>query len=88
MILHCNTILGWVGTTWANEINFVMNHAPGAGSITRPVDQHPIGKSMLYYRSPVAFMGHTFQQQATHGIKDAYHYYNTSQTFYLLFIGE
>ena len=27
------------GTSWANEINFVMNHAPGAGSIARPVDQ-------------------------------------------------
>ena len=27
------------GTTWANEINFDMNHAPGAGSIPRPVDQ-------------------------------------------------
>ena len=22
------------GTTWANERNFVVNHAPGAGSIT------------------------------------------------------
>ena len=22
------------GTTWANEMKFVMNHAPGAGSIT------------------------------------------------------
>ena len=21
------------GTTWANEMNFVMNHAPGAGSM-------------------------------------------------------
>ena len=26
-------------TTWANEMNFVMNHAPRAGSIARPVDQ-------------------------------------------------
>ena len=25
-------------TTWANEINFGMNHAPGAGSIAQPVD--------------------------------------------------
>ena len=29
----------WPGTTWANEIYFVMNHALGAGSLARPVDQ-------------------------------------------------
>ena len=28
-------------TTWANEMNIVVNHAPGAGSIARPVDQQP-----------------------------------------------
>ena len=26
------------GTTWANEMNFSMKHAPSAGSIDRPVD--------------------------------------------------
>ena len=26
------------GTTCANEMNYVMNHAPGAGSLARPVD--------------------------------------------------
>ena len=31
MILHCKAILV---TTWANEMNFGMNHAPGIGSIT------------------------------------------------------
>ena len=31
--------LCWAGDNLANEMNFVMNHAPGAGSITRPVDQ-------------------------------------------------
>ena len=31
--------LYWAGATWGNEVNFVMNHAPGAGSIARPVDQ-------------------------------------------------
>ena len=34
----CTVILG---TTWVNEMNFVMTHAPGAGSIARPVDQQP-----------------------------------------------
>ena len=29
------------GTTWANEINFVMNHASGAGSIACVVEQLP-----------------------------------------------
>ena len=28
--------------TWANEMNFVMNHAPGAGSIARRVDALPL----------------------------------------------
>ena len=32
MILHCKVI---VGTNWTNEMNFAMNHAPGAGSIAR-----------------------------------------------------
>ena len=27
------------GTTWAIEMNFVKNHAPGAGLIARHVDQ-------------------------------------------------
>ena len=26
------------GTTWTNEMNFGMNHAPGAGLIALPVD--------------------------------------------------
>ena len=32
---HDSALKGFTGpgTTWANEINFVMNHAPGAGSI-------------------------------------------------------
>ena len=37
---HNSTLLGYTvsGTTWANEMNLVMNHDPGAGSIARPVD--------------------------------------------------
>ena len=31
------TVLGW-GTTWANEMKFLMNHAPCAGLITQPID--------------------------------------------------
>ena len=27
-----------LGTTWANEMNIGVNHAPHAGSIARPVD--------------------------------------------------
>ena len=41
ILLH--PAIGWkrgpiryTGTTWANEMNFCMNHAPGAGSITHP----------------------------------------------------
>ena len=38
---HDYALEGYIGarTTWANEMNFSMNHAPGAGSISRPVDQ-------------------------------------------------
>ena len=35
-ILHCTGSTG-PETNMANEMNFVMNHAPGAGSIPRPV---------------------------------------------------
>ena len=27
-----------MGTIWANEMNFGLKHAPGAGSLTRPAD--------------------------------------------------
>ena len=38
---HDSAIQGYTqpGTTWANEMNIVMNHAPGAGSIARLVYQ-------------------------------------------------
>ena len=37
------------GTTWANEMNFVMKHAPGAGSIAQPVDKQS-SELPLYHR--------------------------------------
>ena len=43
--------LFWPGTTWANEPNFVMNHALGAGLIARPVDQQSIALP-LYHGCP------------------------------------
>ena len=36
-ILHLHCYIG-PGTTWTNEMNFVVNHAPDAGWIARPVD--------------------------------------------------
>ena len=35
-----SALLGYTGPgiTWANEVDFSMNHAPGAGSITQPAD--------------------------------------------------
>ena len=38
---HDTALQGYTGqgTTWANEINYDMNHTPGAGSIPRPVGQ-------------------------------------------------
>ena len=38
------------GTTWDDEMNFVMNHAPGAGSIARPVDQQSSALPLCYGR--------------------------------------
>ena len=37
---HDSALKGYTGpgTTWANEMNFMVNHASGAGSIARPVD--------------------------------------------------
>ena len=38
---HDSALQGYAGpeTTWANKMNFVMNHAPGAGSLAQPVGQ-------------------------------------------------
>ena len=42
------------GTTLAIEMNFVMNHAPGAGSIVRPVHQQSsaLSRALGYGCSP------------------------------------
>ena len=37
----CTVRLYWTRTIWVNDMNFVMNHAPGAGLITWPVDLCP-----------------------------------------------
>ena len=52
-ILHCKAILnrGQPGLMMANEMNFAMNHAPGAGLIARPVDQQS-SILPLYYGCP------------------------------------
>ena len=36
------------GTTWTNEMNFVMNHDLGAGSIVLPVDQQSSALPLSY----------------------------------------
>ena len=38
---HDSALEGYTGpgTTWVDEMNFGMNHVPGAGSMARPVDQ-------------------------------------------------
>ena len=38
------------GATWANEMNFVRNHAPGAGSIARFVGQQSSALPLRYGR--------------------------------------
>ena len=44
--------LYWAGTIWANEMSFVMKHAPGAGLIDRPVDQLAVHRSTTVPRMP------------------------------------
>ena len=41
VIGHDSALQGytWPETTWTDEMNVVMNHAPDAGSIAQPVDQ-------------------------------------------------
>ena len=51
MILHCKTILsrGQPGLMiWIVWWIFVVNHAPGAGSIARPVDQQSSALPLCY----------------------------------------
>ena len=40
VLVHDVTLFGYtlLGTTWANEMMFGINHAPGAGPIACPVD--------------------------------------------------
>ena len=45
--------LHWARANWANEKNFVMIHAPGAGSFARPVDQLLYSKLPLYHGCPL-----------------------------------
>ena len=44
----CTVRLCWAGKTWANEMNFVMNHAPGAGSNAQPADQQSSALPLSY----------------------------------------
>ena len=37
-ITWAKAVQGWLGTTWANEMNFGLQHAPCAGSIAQAVD--------------------------------------------------
>ena len=47
---HNSALYTGRGTTWDNEMNFVMNHDPSAGSIARPVDQQPSALPLSYGR--------------------------------------
>ena len=49
---HDSALQGYTrpGTTWANEMSFIMDHVPVAGSIARPVDQQSSALP-LYHRN-------------------------------------
>ena len=42
-----------MGATWANEMNFSTNHAPGAESITQSVDQQSSVLPLCYGYTPM-----------------------------------
>ena len=47
---HDSALPGYTrsGTTWANEMYFVMNHAAGAESIALPIDLQAIALTRYY----------------------------------------
>ena len=51
---HDSALLGYPvpGTTWAKEMIFVMKHAPGVGSIARPIDQQSSALPLCYASLP------------------------------------
>ena len=49
MAWFCTIILYWPETTWANEMNFGMHHALGAGSGARPVELLSSALPVCYY---------------------------------------
>ena len=53
MILHYKAILGREQTGLNDDINFVMNHALGAGSFIRPIDQQSKALPMYHGRPPI-----------------------------------
>ena len=46
------------GPTWANGKMFGMNHAPGVGMITRPVDEQPSVLPLCKGRNPLDILEH------------------------------
>ena len=48
----CTVWLYWAGQNWANEMNFGMQHAPGAGSIAQFVDLQSSALLPLCYVCP------------------------------------
>ena len=48
---HDCALYGYTGprTTWANGMNFIMNHDPSAESIVRPTDEQYSALPLFYY---------------------------------------
>ena len=52
---HDSVLQGYTGpeTTWANEVNYVMNHAPSAGSIA--IALQSIALPLCYGCPPIVY---------------------------------
>ena len=63
----CIVRLYWAGATWANEMNFVMNHVPGAGSITQPAVDQQSSVLPLCYGRPLhsCTISHLYSMEST-----------------------
>ena len=78
---HDSALCGYTGprTTWANEVNFVRNHAPGVASIAEAVDKQSSALP-LFYGCPIATI--MFSKRTT----NAYNEYSWQASTNLVFV--
>ena len=69
--LNCKATKGYKRITWATEMKFVMNHAPGAGSIAQPVNL----QSSALWMPPCALNAHGYWDITWHSKQTVLQYF-------------